>query len=541
VQYSLAPLFDNHFNLNFGDVSNTRYVFIFICVAFLILALALINYMNLATARSTTRAKEVGIRKVIGASMRTLSIQFYVESAFTAIISFGLALIIMGVLRPFWLDTLQQQVDTSFLASTPFIMTALGLLLLCVFLSGSYPALVLPRFKPAEVLKGKVAAGVRGVLVRKILIVFQFSVSVGLVICTLVMNRQMEYIQQKNIGMNRDQVMAIPIDQLPAKDHRALKDELRRLPNVVGVGDASIPMFKASMSGLALVTSPVSGEKIGTQWIIVDEGFLQALRIEWKMQPDVHLLDGSHIINETAAEEFNLGNRLTDQEIAMGGDAAPRIKGKISGIVKDFNYKTLRSRIEPLIMSVVSDTSAAIGGNSTLYVRINPDSKFDAVVPGIRSTYTKYLGTTPFSYYFLDDAFDDLQKGEKRLSRLFGVFTAVALGIACLGLFGLITFTTEQRTKEISIRKILGATSSQIVSLLSLDLVLLLMISFVVGSPVAWTFMNNWVNNFFYRTNIPIWIIGLSCVLVIVFSVIVISLQGVKVALDNPAKNLKNE
>ena len=541
ITYRLAPLFENHFNLNFEDSASTKYVFIFLCVALLVLGLALINYMNLTTARATTRAKEIGIRKVIGAQRIALSTQFYVESAVTTIISFLLALILVQVFKPMLLSMLHQPLGTEILNTPLFIAIVIALLVICTIVSGSYPALLLPSFKPVDVLTGRFSsAGKEGTWLRRILTTFQFAVSIALIIATLVMNRQLGYLKSTDVGLTRDQVLAIPVDQLSGRSQLTLKNELRQLSGIVSVGSASVPLFRTTMQGAALVKSPVSDEKVALKWIVADESFPATLNVDWQLKPDGIPLAGNHFINETAAQAFGLTDKLIGYELTMGGDHDPAINGKIQGIVKDFNYVSLREKIEPMIISIVSD-SAGITGSGTVYVRLRPDSRLDDQIAAVKGLYEKHASATPFTYYFLDDAFNQLHQGEESLTAIFGVFTTLALCVAGLGVLGLATFNADRRMKEISIRKILGASLSNIVIMLSRELTIILGISIVIGSPLAWIAMHKWLDNFFYQVDIPMWFIAFSGGVVSVLALLVLSTQGVKAGLANPAKHLKNE
>ncbi|AYB32188.1 ABC transporter permease [Chryseolinea soli] len=541
ITYSLQPLFANHFNLNFGDVANTRYVFIFLCVALLILALALINYMNLTTARATVRAKEIGVRKVIGASRKTLSFQFYLESALTTVVAFVLAIALIQIFKPIFLNVLQQNIDTTFLTSPVFLSVVAGLLFVCVLLAGSYPALVLPQFKPVEVLNGKFSSANQGSGIRKLLTIFQFTVSIALAICTLVMNHQLQYLQSKSTGLERDQVMVIPVEQFSNAGLTGLKNDLQRQTGVEGLAMASVPLYRSTLPGLSMVTSPASQEKVGLKWIMADESFFAVLGITWHQKPETTKLEGNHVINQSAAEALGMVNLSGGDDLTMGGDHVPAVTGKILGMVNDFNYETLRSPIQPLIVSVVADTLLAKNESPSLYLRIDTHSALPDKIAAIKKSYETYANDTPFTYYFLDDAFNDLQKGETRLSKIFTVFTGISLCIACLGLFGLVTFSAENRTKEISIRKVLGASMANILMLLSSELILLLLLSIAIGVPVAWFSMKDWLSQFYYQTSIPLSSFLVPGVAVIVISLLVIWAKAIRVALEDPSKNLKSE
>ncbi len=248
------------------------------------------------------------------------------------------------------------------------------------------------------------------------------------------------------------------------------------------------------------------------------------------------------LINESAIEIFKMTDNPVGQKITMQSELIGITHSEIAGVVRDFNFKTLRSRIDPLIMTIKSDTTFIdMDNGASLYVRLNPSSQIGENISGIKEIYEKYQIETPFSYYFLDDAFDQSYKGEQRLAKIFNVFTGVAMGIACLGLFGLVTFTVERRTKEIGIRKVLGASASKILSLLSLEFVALLIISIAIAIPFAWQFMQDWLSRFSYRVEIPIWIFFISGISALAIALITISFQTIRAALTNPVNSLRNE
>jgi len=545
IEYSLSPLFENHFNLNFKDATNTRYIFIFLCVGLLVLVLALVNYMSLTTARAATRAKEVGVRKAIGAHPKTLLYQFYIESAITTIIAFLLAIILVSLCIPVLESMMQQQVDIEFLKSPLFVGSAVSILILCIVLAGSYPAIVLPQFKPVDVLRGKFSGKGQGAWIRKGLTVFQFSVSIGLIICTLIMQHQVSYLQSKEIGIQREQVMVVPVDMLPAKSYQSLRGELLKQTGIVSVGMASVPLFKADMSGVSLVTSPITNEKVGTKWIIVDKEFLDVLGIQWQTKPESNVLHGNHIINETAAVAFGSQNAV-DYRFSMGDDHAQVVDSRMVGIVKDFNYQGLRTRIEPLVMTIAKDISLtseerAVYLRGALYIGMGPQANLSDKVGSIGKLFENFSNDTPYSYYFLDDAFNDLHLGEKRLGHIFIVFTSVALSIAFLGLFGLVTFTTERRTKEISIRKVLGGSITSVWQMLSKDFVVLVTISCAIAIPMSFYLMNEWLQGYEYRTEIPVWIYVAASMGALLVTLLIVSYQVIKAARMNPAKSLRSE
>ncbi len=335
--------------------------------------------------------------------------------------------------------------------------------------------------------------------------------------------------------------MVIPIDDSMAKSYYSIKSGIRSLSGVTTVGAASAALFKGGMGG-GWTESPVTHENTDVQWIRVDEHFLEALDIAWQEKPEHNSLVGNHLINEATIDAFNMGDRHTGYPFSMGGDHTAVFQGEIVGVVKDFNYKTLRSKIEPLILTVQSDSARIMNdGGGSLYVRLTPSARLNEEIASIKKVYEQYESEIPFTYYFLDDAFDQLYKGEDRLAKIFGVFTGVAISIACLGLFGLVTFTTERRTKEFGIRKVLGASARNILLLLSSELTLLLAISIALAAPLAWMAMRSWLSRFSYRIEISLWFVFASGVFLFMIAFLTIGFQALKSALANPVESLRSE
>ena len=541
VIYSLAPLFENHFNLNFGATATTKYAYTFLSVSFLILLLALINYMNLTTARSMTRAKEIGIRKVVGARRGALSLQFYFESAITTFVSFLIALVIIEGCRPLLANVTGIQFDSEFLRSPYLYGSIIFLILFCIIVAGSYPAIVLPRFRAADVLKGQFSFSAKGSWFRKTLMVFQFSVSACLAICAVVMDSQVSFMSSLNTKIQRDQVLVLPIELLQPTQRNVFKTKLQAVSGIVGVASASVPLYKNQMSGISMVTSPVNNEKIGAKWIIVDKDFISVMRVKYSATVDLPTNGTYHILNQTAAAAFGITKTDPEYALTMGGDHVPAVSGGIKGVVQDFNYESLRNPIQPLIISVLPDTSSYLGDNPTMYINIEKGAKVGPVIESVKTIYNEVSDGSPFTWFFLDDAFNGQQISESRLNGIFRMFTSVAIVIACLGLFGLITFSSERRKKELSIRKLLGASLMSITILISADLVILLLISVCVATPIAIYVMRDWLSGFFYQTGISPFNIIVPICAVLAISLLVMWIQGIRTALENPVKNLKSE
>jgi putative ABC transport system permease protein len=531
-KYGVEKFAGTHLGNNVGDSSNVTYLYLFLAVAFIILALAVVNYMNLTTARATLRSKEVGVRKTVGARQHHLAFQFYLESTLMTTIAFCLAWIWVELSLPIFLNILQIQIDQSFLTSAWFIGVMAALFIGCILIAGSYPSIVLSKFKPVEVLKGKASRSTAGsTWIRKWFTVFQFTASIALILITLGIQHQLNFLRNQKIGLNKEQVMVANLDADNKANYHAIKNELRNLSGVKQVAAASIPLYVTGYNALFTKT-PITNEDVFIGNMIIDENFISTLGIEWVEKPDTIGKSG-YIINEAALETL----KITKADIGIKIEDLP-----INGIVKDFNFESLRQKINAMLFSVASDTSTVIANyGASLYIRLDPKANLPDKVVAVKNLFKKYQGERPFEYYFLDDAFDQLYKTEDRLSTIFNVFTAIAIFIACLGLFGLITFTAEVRTKEIGIRKILGAGIRSIFILLSKDFVVLIIVGFVLATPLAWWYLQTWLQQFSYHTEIPWWFALLAGGSAIIISLLTICTQVVKAAVSNPVESLRSE
>jgi putative ABC transport system permease protein len=536
--YSLSQYSTQHLGGGFSDNQNTRYVYIFAGIAMLILFLALFNYMSLTTARATMRAKEVGIRKVVGAGRNGLIQQFYIESILVCSISFGLAFIFIELLlQPFY-DLLGVQIDSSFLSNPLFLIVVFGLFLLSAFVSGSYPALLLSRFIPIEVIKGKFTSGQGGSSIRKGITIFQFTVSIILIVCVIITQKQLNYMKDKDLGFTKDQVLALRLDESMAKNFINLKHEISQISGVKAITSVTSPLFKGT--GAWFTKSFKSKEEIMLRYIRTDDLFFKTVDLKWKTPPtNSSNLDKKIYINELAAKQLELGENPVGKFIDLGNG-----KSEVGGILKDFHFEQVQSKIEPLMISVFSEKSVdweSGGGEVTLYVRLDPKANITEKVSTIKYLYEKYQTERPFEYYFLDEAFNKTFSTEMRLSKMFSLFTGFAIFIACMGLFGLVAFAAETRTKEIGIRKVLGASVSNIVSLLSKDFVKLILVSFVIAFPIAWWAMSKWLEAFAYRIDIEWNIFAIAGVFTLLIALLTVSYQAIKAAVANPVKSLRTE
>jgi putative ABC transport system permease protein len=536
--YSLTPLTDMHLNPDFGGGSNQTYLKIFPLVASLILLLALVNYMSLATARSTARAKEVGVRKVMGAARVRIASQFYTESALFALLAFGLGIGLFLLCRGYFLRVLQLQIDSSFLLS-PTVLGGAGLLLaMVILLAGSYPALVLSAFKPVAVLYGKLSRRRGEERVRKGFVVFQFVISMTLVLCSVIIEKELHYFRHIDTGVDRENVIMIPFG--PQLGHyTAFKREVESLPGIRQVSTSHYPLYGGS-DGLS-ATPPGSEKAVEVSAIMIDDQFVPMLGLRWLKPPvdNVELHDGKHLVlNETAVEKLGLSGDPMGQHIKIGNNPVT-----VAGVIKDFNYEALQQPIKPLFLSFSSDTASEWGGgaNGYLLAKIQPHTNLPTLVKAIQTIYGRYEKQTAFEYDFADDAFDARYKAEDRLADMFGLFTTITILIACLGLFALATFSAQQRMKEIGIRKVLGASVGSIGVLLSRDFMRPVLLAILIACPLSCWLMNKWLEDFAYRTELSWWIFvaaGLGLLLLALGTVLSRSLRAARV---NPVENLRAE
>jgi len=536
ADYSLETFASTHLGNNFNDSGNSKLISIFTWIAGLILFLALFNYMSLTTARATIRAKEVGVRKVVGADRSTLIKQFYVESFLICCIAFALGFVLVNLLRQPFYDLLDLRIDSAFLFSPSFIGFSIGLLFITAIIAGSYPALILSGYAPLLVLKGKFAGNQGGTAVRRIFMVFQFTVSITLIVCSLVVKDQLSYMQNKKLGLYKDQILNIPITKTALKNYFPLRNEIRELAGVQSVAVSNVGLF--SGYNMFFVKNMTTGKDVGLINMIVDNNFVSTMGLKWKNQPVPGLWRNRNhlLINQAAIKDLGIKGNPVGQKI---GDT-----DEVAGILSDFHFTSLQSEIKGIGLFVVNDTTNILkipGGNAMIYARLDPKANIREKVDAIGRIFKKYDQEKPFEYFFLDDTFNATFKTEIRMAKMFSVFTAFAIFIACIGLFGLVTFTAETRTKEIGIRKVLGASVSAIVTLLSKDFMKLVFLSILFSLPIAWYLMDKWLESFPYRIRISGWILLTASVSAVVIALITVSFQSIKAALINPVKSLKAE
>lgn len=520
-----------------ADTTNIKYLKIFPFVAALVLLLALINYMSLSTARSTTRNKEIGVRKVLGAGRELIAKQFFIESILYTSVAFMIGYILCTVTQPFFFNFLQIDIDSSFLWNKYILLSFAGLFLFTGLLAATYPSILLSAYKPVAVLYGKMSKQGSGISVRKFFTVFQFSVAVVLIVCGIVISKQVNFFRNADTGINRENILMIPFTKGAAKHYDAFRKDIASISGAGQISTALHPLYK----GYDIMGTKSAGSKqfVFLPTLAVDQHFIQMLGLKWKVKPADPLFyrnPNAAILNETAIQKLGLDadavNKKMDDELV------------VAGVLRDFNYASLQNKIDALCVFVMQDndtTSLWAKNGGCLFVSINPHVGMSRFIGQAKKVYEKYDAENPFSYHFLDDAFDAMYKAESRLLRILTAFTAFIIFIACLGLLGLITFMVAQRTKEIGIRKTLGASVQGIVKLLSVDFLILVLIAVVIASPVAWYLMNNWLKDFAYRISISWWIFIVAGASAIMIAFLTIAIQAVKAGIANPVKSLRTE
>ncbi len=515
-----------------GNITN---VYIFSIIGAFILLIAGINFVNLTTARSTERAKEVGIRKVAGAASGQLARQFIGESVILCLIAFLLAIGCTLLLLPPFNNLAGKIINAGVFPPPGDLLILLGVAVFIGIAAGIYPALVLSSFQPVAVLKGRFATGGKGSFLRKALVVVQFTIATGLIIGTLVVYNQLNFMRGQDLGFDKDQKMVM--DTQGDSTKLVLKEEVSRLPGVLSTAMAG-SMPGGGNPGAYSQIENVKGEMqiANLDLYFVDFDYIPQLKIKiaaGRPFSRQFMTDTTHamILNEAAVKMFG----YTSPEQAIGKKFSQwGREGAIIGVVKDFHFRSLQEVIKPLSIRIEPR------GCNLLSVNID-GHHLPATIAAIESKWKELLPDKPFSYFFLDEFFDKQYRAEDRFGKLFLYFAALAIFISCLGLMGLASYSTVQRTKEIGIRKVVGASVGQIVYLLSRDFLQLVLLAFVVSAPIAWWLIRDWLKGFAYRIPIYWWIFAIAGLLAALIAVATVSFQAVKAALVNPANSLRSE
>jgi len=532
LAYLANPLAKMHLYSSDGKQQGMMVVRVFFIVAIIVLLIACINYVNLVTARAMKRSKEISLRKIVGAAKSSLFLQFLSESLLVFLIALVLATGLIYLVMPLYNDISGKNIV--FKPWNTDVLAVYGLTLLAtLLLAGIYPAITLSSFKPLEAMKGKLSGiGSKGGF-RKVLVVVQFSFSIMLIISTIIIAQQLKFIRQKNLGYNKENVFSFGMRNI-GDHYDAVKAELLKQPGILGVTESGVDIIN---SGTSTGDADWDGKTPAQQSFItcqmpVERNFLDVMGIQLKQGSGFSgtPADSSHfILNETAIKvtgikEPAVGKRFTFHDV----------KGTIVGVVKDFHYQNMHSQILPMVIFYSKDW------RWRMYVKTTAKDAKKALA-ATESIWKKYNPDYDFDYSFLDTAFSDLYKSDMRVGLLFNCFAMMAILISCLGLFGLVTFTAESKVKEIGLRKVLGAGVPQIVTMLSRDFLLLVIIAACIAFPVAWYGLSSFLQGYAYSTSISWWVFVAAGVITLLIAVITISFKAVQAALANPVKSLRTE
>jgi putative ABC transport system permease protein len=524
-------------NAEINPNSDISYIYIFSAAAILILIIACCNFINLATARSLNRSKEIGLRKVIGARRFQLGMQFLGESFLFAVIAGVIAFALVSFLLPSFNTFTHKALPVNIFSNQILLLTFGAIVISVGLIAGIYPALLMSSFAPINALKGVIRHGWQDLFLRKGLVVFQFTIAIILIAGTGLVLQQLRYIQNRKIGLNKEQVIEIGIRRADLPKGETL---IRELNKNTGVINATLTdfSFKAGIGNIAVLPEGAAENEVTSQAVIsVDYNFLKTFQIPLVAGRDFSKTfttdpNKAFILNETAARNF--GWKRPNEAIGKNMDWGLGKKGKVIGVVKDFNFTSLHDNIKPLIIHINPDWYWLVA------LRIQPD-KISQALKEIETTWKGIVTDSPFKYSFLDEDFSKMYKEEQNMQSVLTLFTILSLFVACLGLFGLAAFTIKQRFKEIAVRKVLGATVSGITRLLSKEFLQLVLVAAAIAFPVAWWGMHKWLQNFAYHINIGWQLFAIAGIIILLIALLTVSYQSIKAAIANPVKSLRTE
>jgi putative ABC transport system permease protein len=523
-----------------GDMA---YVYLFSGIGLFILLLACLNFMNLSTARSANRAKEVGLRKVVGAQKFQLIKQFIGESMILTFISILISSGLVYFSLPIFNSISGKVLSMTSFTNPALLMGLFGFFITVSLVGGSYPAFFLSAFRPVEVLQGKLRRGAKSSVLRIALVSLQFTVSIVLIIGTLIVNKQLNFVRNKKLGYDKDHIIALRIrNEETQKRYEAIRNGLLSNPNILNVSaSSSLPLGQNSFSAHHIAGQPLD-EMIMLYTQVVDEHFIDTYKMEivqgrnfskdYPTDPQEAI-----IINEAAATKLGWQEDPLGKEIEALMSLTEFKKYRVIGVVKDYHFQSLHEEIRPLILYNANPH----GGNYyRISMRVSPEN-IQETIGFLQAKWKEFDSQYPLEFVFLDDQYDALYRAEERLGQLFGYFTALAIIIGCLGLFGLSAYSAEQRTKEIGIRKVLGATTSNVTMLLVREFTKWVILAVLIAWPVGYVIMNTWLQNFAYRIGLGVDTFFLAALLALIIALLTVAYQAVKAALANPAESLKYE
>ena len=543
-RYFLQPLSSIHLHSNLeGEMrpnGNFLYVYIFITIAIIILVLACINFINLATARSGDRAREVGVRKAMGSGRQQIILQFLLEALVLSLGSLLLGVLLVNLALPFFNDLTEKSLKLDFnsvVISFPFL---LGFGILIGVLAGYYPAFYISKLNTISILKGKLKVSGGGSWLRNSLVVFQFAIAIMLIAGTLIINRQINFIQAANLGFQKENVLVVQGIGNQEKQE-VIQEEMKKLPGVLSVGVSSSMPGKGSVG--VQFTKPAGGDVLTAKSFAADEEFFETIGIkplEGRVF-DRNFHDSlSLIINEEAAKVFFADQNPVGQKLKTSTDIngdSRMTELTVIGVVENFNFESLHTKVTPLVMYHLDNPR---GFSNYLSIRYSGGRQSE-VVEGLEDKWAGLSDGSPLSYFFLDNDLAELYRSEQVSGKLLGVFSILAIVIACIGLFGLAAYTAFLRTKEIGVRKVLGASVGSIVLLLSLNFAKLVGIAFLIAAPIAWFAMSGWLESFAFKIDLEINVFLVAGLITLAIALLTVSYQAISAAIVNPVKSLKSE
>jgi putative ABC transport system permease protein len=542
----LQPLEDIHLNprIQHGlkPSNDKKYIYIFALIAFFIILLAAINYMNLSTARSANRSREVGLRKVAGSTKRLLIQQFLLESVVLTLISLMIAVIIVEYTLPWFNNYTQLQLSINYFGKWYIIPFLILLAVTIGVLSGLYPSVFMAAFRPVQILSGKLKQGMRSGMVRSILVVLQFFISILIIVCTIIIYRQIQYILNKDLGFDKEQLLVIRRpDALGIDKIKVFRQEIEKYPGVINsTNSTSVPGYPNSNNGFLIEGRSSDNTVLMTvNW--TDYDYFDTYKLELAkgryLSEEFATDTAAAVINESAVRVFELDNPLETRLMQPIRTADKWLYLKVVGVVKDFNFQTLHDSISPHVF-LYKPPSWGWGGYIT--VRISPEN-IDQTRKNIEQTWDKFTENDPFQYFFLDEEFNNIYREEKRTGKLSLGFAILSIFIACLGLFGLTSFAAEQKTKEIGVRKVMGSSIFKIIMLFVKEIVILILISTVLALPLAFIVMRGWLQNFYYRISLSPFEFVASFLIAVIIALITVLYTVYMAARKNPVKSLQYE
>jgi putative ABC transport system permease protein len=517
-----------------------QYTNLFFIIALIVLAIACVNFMNLSTARSAERAREVGVRKSLGAHRWQLSIQFISESIILSLFALLLAIVIVELSLSSVNNLIRRNLEFPLFSSGSLLPALILATILTGVISGLYPAGYLSSFNPVRVLKGSIQTGKNKSLLRNVLVVAQFSSAIFLMIATLFVVKQLNFMQNRDTGFNRDQVVTIPLDNFTSRKFEVLKQDLLNNSLVSAVTGAQDQLGShLDQSGIEYKGSGKPVRELTSTRLIVDHDYLNLYKISlaagrnFSAEPSAN--GREYIINESLARELLKDEPKAPVTSLLGGQFGFDTVGTIVGIARDFNFNSLHNKIETMFMYNQKDW-----GYRTMSIKIN-GAKAKESIAFIKSTWQKNCADHPFEYQFLDEHFEEVYLADTQVSRVVGILATLAIIISCLGLFGLASYSAERRVKEVGIRKVLGASVGNIATMLSVDFLKYVLIAALIAWPLAWFSIYKWLQDYAYRVNMSWWIFLLAAVLALIIALVTISFQAIKAAMANPVKSLRSE